>query len=62
VARRYLCDDSGQLFRTPRKSDNTTTEQCLDPSRIGHFAALLDLPEQLHVPLRRMAERDATIS
>jgi hypothetical protein len=59
VARRYLRDGSGELFRMPRKTDHTTTEQCLDPSRIGHFAALLDLPEQQHLPLRKMAEREA---
>jgi hypothetical protein len=59
VARRYLRDKSGELFRMPRKTENTTTEQCLDPARVNHFAALLELPEHVLVPLRRIAEREA---
>jgi hypothetical protein len=59
VARRYLRDKSGELFRMPRKTENTTTEQCLDPARINHFVALLELPEHVLVPLRRIAEREA---
>jgi hypothetical protein len=59
VARRYLGDPSGQLFRTPRKSSNITTEQRLDPNRIDYFCAVLELPERLHAPLRRVAEREA---
>jgi hypothetical protein len=60
VARRYLRDESGLLFRVPRKTDNTTTDQQLDPGRVGHFVTLLELPERLHAPLRRLAEREAT--
>lgn len=59
VAREFLSDGSGQLFRTPRKTRNTTTQQRLDPARLDHYLALLDLPEQLHEPLRRLAEREA---
>jgi hypothetical protein len=59
VAIEYLDDPTGQLFRAPRKSRNTTTEQRLDPKRLDHFFGLLDLPEQLHAPLRRLAEREA---
>jgi hypothetical protein len=60
VARRFLRDASGQLFRTPRKVHNISTEQRLDPNRLDHFFALLELPERLHGPLRRVAEREAT--
>jgi hypothetical protein len=59
VAREFLRDRSGRLFRAARKTRNTTTEQRLDPARFDHYLALLDLPEQLHEPLRRVAEREA---
>jgi hypothetical protein len=59
VARDFLGDKTGQLFRAPRKTRNTTTEQRLDPARVDDYLALLDLPEQLHEPLRRLAEREA---
>jgi hypothetical protein len=59
VARRYLADATGQLFHTPRKTSNITSEQRLDPERVGYFCAVLELPERLHVPLRRVAEREA---
>ena len=58
VARELLGDESGQLFRTPRKTRNTTTQQCLDPARLEHFITLVELPEQLHSPLRRLVERE----
>lgn len=60
VARQYLRDTSGQLFRMPRKTANVTTEQHLDPDRLDHFLTLLELPEQLHAPLRRLVEREAS--
>ena len=60
VAREILGDESGQLFRLPRKTSNTTTEQRLDPARLDHFLALAELPEQIHAPLRALAEREAT--
>jgi hypothetical protein len=59
VAREFLRDRSGQLFRAPRKTRNTTTQQHLDPARLVHFNTLLELPEQIHSPLRRLAEREA---
>ncbi|HET7193892.1 MAG TPA: hypothetical protein VFI99_02775 [Nocardioides sp.] len=61
VAIDFLGDSSGQLFRTPRKTLNTTTEQLLDPARLDHFLTLTELPERIHVPLRRLAEREARI-
>jgi hypothetical protein len=61
VARRYLRDATGELFRLPRKTENTTTEQDLDPSRLGRLLSVLDLPEHLRSPLRRLAEREASI-
>lgn len=59
VARDYLHDESGQLFRAPRKSANVTTDQRLDPARLDHFVELLELPEDIRDPLRRLAEREA---
>jgi len=59
VARRFLRDESEQLFRMPRKTHNTTAEQRLDPARLDHFLALTELPEHLHAPLRALAEREA---
>ena len=59
VARQFLGDETGQLFRGPRRSSNTTTEQRLDPGRLDHFLTLLGLPEQWHAPLHRLAEREA---
>ena len=57
VAREILGDESGQLFHMPRKTRNTTTEQHLDPARLDHFLALAEIPEQIHAPLRALAER-----
>ncbi len=59
VARRYLRDDTEELFQMPRKTDDTTTEQHLDPDRVDHFLTLLELPDQVHAPLRRVAEQAA---
>lgn len=59
VARELLGDDDA-LFRVPRRTDNTTTEQRLDPGRLDHFIELLELPEQTHRPLRELVEREAT--
>jgi hypothetical protein len=59
VARELLGDESGELFRTPRKTRNTTTKQVLDPDRIEHFVTLVRLPEHLHAPLRAVAERES---
>jgi hypothetical protein len=59
VALDLLGDESGRLFHMPRKDRNTTTEQHLDPARLDHFLKLLELPEQMHEPLRRLVEREA---
>lgn len=59
VAREFLGDPSGQLFRAPRKARNTTTQQRLDPARLDHFITVLELPEQVRSPLRQLAEREA---
>ncbi len=59
VARHFLGDPTGQLFRAPRKTTNTTTDQRLDPARLEHFFEVSELPEDLHAPLRRIAEREA---
>jgi hypothetical protein len=58
VARDFL-DDDEPLFRTPRKTRNTTTDQYLDPTRLEYYITLLDLPEQTHAPLRALVEREA---
>jgi hypothetical protein len=58
VARRWFGDD-GDLFAAPRKSEGTTSRQHLDPARLDHFFAVSELPERLHAPLRRLAEREA---
>jgi hypothetical protein len=59
VAVEILGDESGELFRTPRKTRNTTTEQLLDPTRLDHFITVLELPDQMHAPLRALVEREA---
>lgn len=57
VTREFL--DGEPLFRAPRKTRNTTTEQLLDPNRVDHFMTLLELPEQVRAGLRELAEREA---
>lgn len=59
VARDHLDDPTGELFRAPRKAAGTTTEQMLDPTRLDHYLALLDIPEEQHAALRQIAEREA---
>lgn len=59
VATDFLGDPSGELFRAPRKTSDTTSDQVLDPRRVDHFLELLELPGHLHAPLRRLAEREA---
>jgi hypothetical protein len=60
VAENHLGDPGGRLFRAPRKTRNTTTEQRLDPDRLPYFFQLLELPERKHAPIRRLAEREAS--
>lgn len=55
VARDYLGDETGQLFRSPRRPRDATTEQGLAPDRIDHYLALLGLPDDLRAPLRALA-------
>jgi hypothetical protein len=59
VARELLGDETGQLFRAPRKTGNTTTVQRLDPDRLDHFITLLKLPKEMRSALRRLAQREA---
>jgi hypothetical protein len=59
VAREFLGDSSGELFRAPRKLQDSTTEQRLDPARVDHYFELLELPERLHAPLSATAKREA---
>lgn len=59
LAREFLDDETGELFRMPRRSRSTTTEQRFDPDRLDHFVTRLELPEQWHAPLRWLAEREA---
>jgi hypothetical protein len=58
LAQRYL-SDGREMFRMSRKTDDTTAEQHLDPNRLDHFVTVLELPEQMRGPLRRVAEREA---
>jgi hypothetical protein len=62
VARDFLGEPDGQLFRTPRRTRNTTTEQVLDPGRLKHYIDLLELPAELHAPLRCVAEAELRTS
>ena len=59
VAREFLADPDGELFRSTRRDDGTTTEQILDPARLDHYLEILEVPEQQHAALRRIAEREA---
>jgi hypothetical protein len=59
VAREFLRDRSGVLFRAPRKSGGTTLEQRLDPARIEHFVRVAELSEDLVAPLRALADRES---
>jgi hypothetical protein len=61
VAVEMLGDESGQLFHGPRRTRNRTTEQHLDPGRLEHFLTLLELPEQVHAPLRTLVERESKV-
>lgn len=59
VAEEYFGDRGGELFAAPRRTRNTTTDQFFDPARLDHFLTLLDLPEEMHAPLRGVVEREA---
>ena len=59
VAREFLDDPAGELFRAGRKSEGTTTDQRLDPARLDHYFELLEIPESQHDAIRRIAERES---
>ncbi|KAA1426301.1 hypothetical protein [Nocardioides antri] len=59
VAVEHLGDPSGELFHAPRRTEGTTTDQVLDPARLDHYLALMEIPEQQHGAIRRIAEREA---
>lgn len=60
VARDFLGNPSGELFKTPRKTRNTTSVQVFDPARLDHYLEVLELPEEQHAPLRALIDREAT--
>lgn len=60
VAREFMVDPDGDLFRSTRRDDGTTTDQILDPARLDHYLEILEVPEQQHAALRQIAEREAT--
>ena len=59
VARRHFAAADGVLFREPRRTTGTTAEQRLDPARLDHFLEVSEVPEELHIPLRILAEQEA---
>lgn len=59
VAREFLADDTGELFTAARKTAGTTTEQRLDPARLGRYLNLLEVPVSQHRAIRKIAEREA---
>ena len=60
VARDFVPDAPETLFSSSRTSRDTTSDQRLDPSRMDHFLEVSAIPDDLHAPLRRIAEREAT--
>ena len=59
VARRHFGAADGVLFREPRRTTGTIAEQRLDPARLDHFLEVSEVPEELHTPLRILAEQEA---
>jgi hypothetical protein len=59
VAREFLDDPSGELFRMPRKTNNTTSEQVFDPARLDRYLEVLELPDVDHASLRALVEHEA---
>ncbi len=60
VASEFLGHGTSELFRSPRRSADTTAEQRLDPDRLDHYLELLEIPEHEHASIRRIAEREAS--
>lgn len=58
VARRYLGEEDGVLFRNPRRTAGTTTHDELALDRVDDFIDLLELPETYRAALRRLAEEE----
>lgn len=57
VAREYLHDD--RAFRTPRKVDGTTTQQCITADRLELFLDAAEIPGDRRAVLRELAAREA---
>lgn len=51
-----------ELFLPRRASRSTTTEQRLDPARLDDLFARVELPEEMHAGVRRIAEREAAVA
>ena len=60
VSAEFLGDRSSTQLQSRRKGTDTTTEQRLDPARLDHYLELLEVPEQEHAPIRRIAEGEAS--
>ena len=58
VARDFVRDAPESLFAARRTGD-TTTDQLLDPARFAALLDLVDLPDDWHPPLLRIAEHEA---
>jgi hypothetical protein len=59
VAREFAGEPGGDLFRSERKTEGTTTEQRLDPARLDRYLQLLEIPEPQHAAIRRIATKEA---
>ncbi len=59
VAREFLRSSSEPLFTKGPRTEGTTSVQHLAPDRLDTFFELLEVPEERHGPLRRIAEREA---
>lgn len=62
AAREFVPGRGDALFRSERKTQNTTTEQSIDPERFDQLLALLELPQDLSAALRRVAHEEAEVS
>ena len=59
VARDFLGSD--RLFTKGARTEGTTSVQRLEPDRLDEFFGLLEIPEEHHGPVRRIAEREAAL-
>lgn len=60
VARDFLGGSSAPLFAKGPRTEGTTTRQHLEPERLEELLALLEIPEERHAALRRIAQREAS--